>query len=54
MPATTMKKVPSYLKGLAETRTKVAADLARYLKLEQEIEDEYVKAKAICDSYQLG
>jgi hypothetical protein len=46
-----MKNVPSYLKGLAETRARVSADLARYLKLQQEIEDEYVKAMAVCESY---
>jgi hypothetical protein len=32
-----MKKVPSYLKGLAETRARVAADVIRYTRIRDEV-----------------
>jgi hypothetical protein len=41
-----MKKTPSYLKGLAETRARVAADVQRYQQLHDEIGQTLDKAKA--------
>lgn len=41
-----MRKTPSYLKGLAETRARVAGDLARYQELYNEIGQKLAEAKA--------
>jgi hypothetical protein len=41
-----MRKTPSYLKGLAETRARVAADVRRYQQLHDEIGEALEKAKA--------
>lgn len=35
-----MKKTPSYLKGLAETRARLIGDVARYERLVHEIQDD--------------
>lgn len=48
----TMHKVPSYLKGLAETRARVSADLAHYQQLQEEISKESRKLKALYDKYE--
>lgn len=48
-----MRKTPSYLKGLAETRARVAADVQRYQQLHNEIGQTLEKAKAelvACDT----
>lgn len=48
-----MRKTPSYLKGLAETRARVAADVRRYQQLYEEIGEALEKAKAeltACDT----
>ncbi len=41
-----MRKTPSYLKGLAETRARVSADVRRYQQLHDEIGEALEKAKA--------
>lgn len=41
-----MRKTPSYLKGLAETRARVSADVRRYQQLYEEIGEALEKAKA--------
>jgi hypothetical protein len=47
-----MKKTPSYLKGLAETRARAAGEVARYEKIASDISDLLQKARdalAACD-----
>jgi hypothetical protein len=41
-----MKKVPSYLKGLAETRARVAADVVRYQRIKDEVGGSLKDARA--------
>ena len=48
-----MRKTPSYLKGLAETRARASADVSRYQRLYEEIGQALEKAKAelvACDT----
>ncbi len=47
-----MKKIPSYLKGLAERRARVAADLARYQRVKGEVEGELNKARKLVTRYE--
>lgn len=41
-----MRKTPSYLKGLAETRARVSADVARYQRLHDELSRKLAEATA--------
>ncbi len=43
----TIKKTPSYLKGLAENRARISADIIRYRQLKCTISDEYEKTKEL-------
>jgi hypothetical protein len=45
-----MRKTPSYLKGLAETRARVAAEVLRYRKLQDEIGVALATAQAELDA----
>lgn len=45
-----MRKTPSYLKGLAETRARVAAEVQRYQKLQDEIGQALATAQAELDA----
>jgi hypothetical protein len=45
-----MKKVPSYLKGLAETRARVSADVARYQGILDEVTASLAEAQAQMDA----
>lgn len=45
-----MRKTPSYLKGLAETRARVAAEVQRYQKLQEEIGQVLDTAQAELDA----
>jgi hypothetical protein len=40
-----MKKTPSYLKGLAETRARLAGDIERYERVSNEIAEKLVLAR---------
>src|SRR4051812_13865695 len=47
-----MRKTPSYLKGLAETRARVAADVERFQQIQQEVAQKLEQAQdelAACD-----
>jgi hypothetical protein len=47
-----MRKTPSYLKGLAETRARAAGDAQRFKKLHEEIGEKLARAEhdlAACD-----
>lgn len=47
-----MRKTPSYLKGLAETRARVAGDLQRYEKQHPQLEVKLKAAEADLDRCQ--
>lgn len=47
---TEMRKTPSYLKGLAETRARVAGDVPRYQKIHDDVWQRLAEAKAELDA----
>ena len=48
-----MRKTPSYLKGLAETRARAAAEVIRYTALATEVQQRLAEAQAALNSCDL-